>query len=68
MGAAGREVTCVRDPDVARLPPTFDPSQCPEGTYYNVSRGFVRVPGDTCQPGPVAAVLFEPDPRPCPVK
>ncbi|XP_043197932.1 sortilin-related receptor-like, partial [Amphibalanus amphitrite] len=67
VGATGRTATCVRDPEVARLPPAFDPTQCPEGSYYNVSRGFVRVPGDTCQPGPVAAVLFEPDPRPCPV-
>ena len=68
VGPADRTVTCVRDPAVARLPDNFDPTHCPPGTYYNVSRGYTRVPGDTCKPGPVADVLFEPEPRACPVK
>ena len=48
---------CVRDPD-STLDPFAVPSTCPAGEFYNRTKGYRLVAGDTCQVVFTTAVLF----------
>jgi hypothetical protein len=67
FGFKEEEVTnqCVRDPDS-----TIDlfsvPTKCPVGEFYNRTKGYRLVPGDTCVEGD-AGSRFAPDRVSCPV-
>lgn len=67
FGFKEEEVTnqCVRDPDS-----TIDlfsvPTRCPVGEFYNRTKGYRLVPGDTCVEGDSGS-RFAPDRLSCPV-
>ena len=42
------------------------PEQCPPGQFYNLSRGYIKIRGDTCVGGD--AKLYEPHKVACPIK
>lgn len=41
---------CIEDPD-SSINIHKPPSPCPPGTFYPYSRGYQKIPGDTCQYG-----------------
>lgn len=41
---------CIEDPD-SGINIHKPPSPCPPGTFYPYSRGYQKIPGDTCQYG-----------------
>lgn len=60
----GPTTSCKEDPDfMGDL--HGPPSPCPEGTFYPYSRGYRRIPGDTCQGGD--EYRYEPYMLSCPV-
>ena len=48
---------CIKDPKFHHDP--YDPPHnCPSGTFYNLTRGYVKIRGDTCIGG--NAKVYEP--------
>ena len=48
---------CVKDPKFHH-DPYEPPSQCPSGEFYNLTRGYVKIRGDSCEGG--HAKVYEP--------
>ena len=42
------------------------PDHCPAGQFYNLTRGYIKIRGDTCVGGD--AKLYEPHKVACPIK
>ena len=42
------------------------PDKCPPGQFYNLTRGYIKIRGDTCIGGD--AKFFEPHKVACPLK
>ena len=57
--------SCVRDPKFESLDPYVAPANCPPHTFYDQTRGYVRIRGDTCQDGD--ASRYEPQVVGCPL-
>jgi len=55
--------SCISDPRFD-LETHAAPSVCPPNTFYDLTKGYVKVAGDTCEDG--HASRFEPETRACP--
>lgn len=56
---------CVKDPRYQHDAYAV-PTDCPAGSFYNRTRGYIKIRGDTCVEG--KASRFEPAQVPCPMK
>ncbi len=56
---------CVQD-EKYHHDPYEPPANCPAGQFYNLTRGYVKIRGDSCEAG--NAKQFEPQLVPCPVQ
>ncbi|XP_072048711.1 LOW QUALITY PROTEIN: sortilin-related receptor-like [Amphiura filiformis] len=57
---------CIPDPEQPDVDVHKVPSHCPEGSYYNRSKGYRKVEGDTCSGG--ESWRYDPEPVSCPVR
>ena len=55
---------CIKDPNFHHDP--YVKSHCPSGEFYNLTRGYIKIRGDSCEGGD--AKLFEPQIVPCPLE
>ena len=55
---------CVLD-DQFHHDPYGPPAHCPSGQFYNLTRGYIKIRGDTCEGG--KSKVFEPQSIPCPM-
>lgn len=42
---------CIKDKDFGNHDAYKPPARCPEGTFYNRTRGYIKLRGDTCTGG-----------------
>lgn len=57
---------CIRDPD-STVDPYAIPSQCPPGEFYNRTKGYRLIPGDTCVDGDSGGSRYAPSRVSCPL-
>ena len=60
-----RTHSCVKNPDFDHDPYAV-PDECKPGRFYNRTRGYVKIRGDTCVDG--RATVYEPERVACPMK
>lgn len=56
---------CVLDENYHHQP-YEPPARCPPGEFYNLTRGYIKIRGDSCEAG--KSKVFEPQSVPCPIK
>ena len=60
-----QDKTCSKDKtDIVN--PFAIPNNCQPGESYNLTKGYRKIPGDTCQGG--HDYIYEPELTPCPLK
>jgi len=56
---------CVKDPRFADMLHHQEmPDPCPPNTFYNITKGYIKIAGDVCEAG--HASRYEPETRACP--
>lgn len=61
----GRPAHCIRNKSIT-YDPYAVPKTCEPGQFYNRTKGYRKIEGDTCTTG--YSYLYEPDSLPCPIK
>ena len=56
---------CIKDPQMEDHDPHAAPLSCSPGTFFNLTKGYRRVTGDTCIAG--LDTRYEPEQRACPL-